>query len=46
MPLEGEYAPSPLDWSREQADKIAESGGTEGTDMKGMPVILLTSLPC
>jgi hypothetical protein len=44
MPLEGEYAPSPWDWSREQADKIAESGGTEGTDMKGMPVILLTTV--
>ena len=28
MPLEGEYAPSPWDWSREQADKIAESGLT------------------
>jgi len=25
MPLEGEYAPSPWDWSREQADKYAES---------------------
>jgi deazaflavin-dependent oxidoreductase (nitroreductase family) len=44
MPLEGEYAPSPWDWSREQADKIAESGGTQGTDMKGMPVILLTTV--
>src|SRR6201996_1805137 len=44
MPLEGEYAPSPWDWSREQADKIAESGGTEGTDMKGRPVILLTTV--
>jgi F420H(2)-dependent quinone reductase len=44
MPLEGEYAPSPWDWSREQADKIAESGGTDGTDMKGMPVILLTTV--
>jgi deazaflavin-dependent oxidoreductase (nitroreductase family) len=44
MPLEGEYAPSPWDWSREQAEKIAESGGTEGTEMKGMPVILLTTV--
>ena len=44
MPLTGEYEPSPWDWSREQADKIAESGGTEGTDMKGMPVILLTTV--
>jgi deazaflavin-dependent oxidoreductase (nitroreductase family) len=44
MPLEGEYAPSPWDWSRKQADKIAESGGTDGTELKGMPVILLTTV--
>jgi deazaflavin-dependent oxidoreductase (nitroreductase family) len=44
MPLEGEYAPSPWDWSREQADKIAASGGTEGTELKGMKVILLTTV--
>jgi F420H(2)-dependent quinone reductase len=44
MPLEGEYAPSPWDWSREQADKYAESGGTEAGDMKGMPIILLTTV--
>jgi F420H(2)-dependent quinone reductase len=44
MPLEGEYAPSPWAWSREQADTIAESGGTEGTHMNGMPVILLTTV--
>src|SRR6202048_3775588 len=44
MPLEGEYAPSPLDWSREQAEKFSESGGTEAGDMKGMPIILLTTV--
>jgi F420H(2)-dependent quinone reductase len=44
MPLEGEYAPSPWDWSREQADKYAESGGTDAADMKGMPIILLTTV--
>src|SRR6201984_1494130 len=44
MPLEREYAPSPLDWSREQADKYAESGGTEAADMKGKPIILLTTV--
>jgi F420H(2)-dependent quinone reductase len=44
MPLEGEYAPSPWDWSREQADKYAESGGAEAGDMKGMPIILLTTV--
>jgi F420H(2)-dependent quinone reductase len=44
MPLSGEYAPSPVDWSREQADKYIESGGTDGTDLNGMPVILLTTV--
>lgn len=44
MPLKGEYEPSPWDWSREQAEKIAESGGTEGTELKGMKVILLTTI--
>lgn len=44
MPLNGEYAPSPWDWSRENAEKIMASGGTEGTEMKGMPVVLLTTL--
>jgi F420H(2)-dependent quinone reductase len=32
------------DWSREQADKDAESGGTEAADMKGMAIILLTTV--
>ena len=44
MPLSGEYAPSPSDWSREQADKYMESGGTDGTELNGMPVILLTTV--
>lgn len=44
MPLEGEYLPSPLDWSREQADTYAESGGAEAADMKGKPIILLTTV--
>jgi len=44
MPLTGEYAPSPWDWSREQADKYMESGGTDGTELQGKPVILLTTV--
>ena len=44
MPLNGEYAPSTLDWAREQAEKIEASGGTEGTGMHGMSVIVLTSV--
>ena len=44
MPLSGEYAPSPWDWSREHADKYAETGGAEGADINGARVILLTTL--
>lgn len=44
MPLSGEYAPSPWDWSREQAEKYEASGGTEATDMKGKPIIVLTTV--
>jgi F420H(2)-dependent quinone reductase len=44
MPLTGEYEPSPVDWSREQADKYIESGGTDGTVLQGKPVILLTTV--
>ena len=44
MPLSGEYAPSPWDWSREQAEKYEQSGGSESADMKGKPIILLTTI--
>jgi len=44
MPLSGEYEPSPWDWVRDHADKIMESGSTAGTDMKGKPLILLTTV--
>ena len=44
MPLSGEYEPSPWDWVRDHTDKIMESGSTAGTDMKGKPLILLTTV--
>ena len=44
MPLTGEYEPSTSDWARENAEKYMESGGTEGTEMEGKPVILLTTV--
>ncbi|HEX7353557.1 MAG TPA: nitroreductase family deazaflavin-dependent oxidoreductase [Mycobacteriales bacterium] len=43
MPLVGEYEPSPSDWVREQVEKIESSGGTEGTVLRGMPVVVVTS---
>ncbi|ASY36721.1 MULTISPECIES: nitroreductase family deazaflavin-dependent oxidoreductase [Streptomyces] len=44
MPLSGEYEPSPEKWVREQVAEYEGSGGTRGTEMRGMPVILLTTL--
>ena len=44
MPLTGEYEPSTSGWARENAEKYMESGGTEGTELQGKPVILLTTI--
>jgi F420H(2)-dependent quinone reductase len=43
MPLTGEYEPSTSDWAREQAELLENSGGTKGTSLNGMPVVLLTT---
>ncbi len=43
MPIEGEYEPSAADWVREQVEEYEGSGGTKGTTLRGMPVIILTS---
>lgn len=44
MPLTGDYEPSTLDWARENAELYMSSGGTEGTELKGKPVVLLTTV--
>ncbi|MGV9852045.1 nitroreductase family deazaflavin-dependent oxidoreductase [Streptomyces sp. NPDC003442] len=44
MPLQGEYEPSPEKFVRDQVELIENSGGTEGTTMRGMPVVVLTTL--
>ena len=44
MPLQGEYEPSASDWVREQVDKYERSGGTEGTELRGVPVVVITSV--
>lgn len=44
MPLKGEYEPSPTEWVRAQVEAYESSGGTEGTTMRGMPVVVLTSV--
>jgi deazaflavin-dependent oxidoreductase (nitroreductase family) len=44
MPLVGEYVPSSSQRARDQVELYESSGGTDGTTMRGMPVIVLTTL--
>jgi deazaflavin-dependent oxidoreductase (nitroreductase family) len=44
MPLSGEYAPSTSDWARKQAEQYEQSGGTIAGELRGLPVIVLTSV--
>lgn len=44
MPLTGEYAPSTDAWAREQAERFEASGGAEANTMRGVPIIVLTSV--
>jgi F420H(2)-dependent quinone reductase len=43
MPLDGEYEPSPAEWVRTQVEEYESSGGTSGTTLRDMPVIILTT---
>ncbi|MGA5065482.1 nitroreductase family deazaflavin-dependent oxidoreductase [Streptomyces exfoliatus] len=44
MPLEGEYEPSPTAWVRKQVELYESSGGTKGTTLRGLPVVLVTNV--
>ena len=44
MPLTGGYEPSTSRWSREQVERYEATEGTEGGDLRGRPVIVLTSV--
>lgn len=44
MPLDGEYAPSSAKWVRDQVEEIESSGGTRGTMLRDVPVIIVTSM--
>jgi deazaflavin-dependent oxidoreductase (nitroreductase family) len=44
MPLTGEYEPSTSDWAREQTELFEQSRGTEGNTLRGMPIIVMTSV--
>ena len=44
MALSGEYEPSPEQWVRDQVDTYESSGGTKGTTLRGVPVVVVTSV--
>ncbi|MCK9795119.1 nitroreductase family deazaflavin-dependent oxidoreductase [Isoptericola sp. 4D.3] len=44
MPITGEYAPSPSARAAHQVELYESSGGTKGTTMRGMPVVILTTV--
>ena len=44
MPLTGEYAPSASDWAREQAERFEATNGAEANELRGVPIIVLTSV--
>src|SRR5450756_3199804 len=44
MPLTGEYEPSTTAWARKQAELYEATNGREGGDLRGRPVIVLTSV--
>ena len=44
MPLQGEYEPSTAQWARDQVQEYESSGGTRGNTLRGVPVVVITSL--
>ncbi|HEY6570689.1 MAG TPA: nitroreductase family deazaflavin-dependent oxidoreductase [Candidatus Limnocylindrales bacterium] len=44
MPLSGDYAPGTARWARDQAERYEKSGGATAGDLRGRPIIVLTSV--
>ena len=44
MADEKEYAPSPEQWVRDQVELYESSGGKEGNTLRGLPIVLLTTI--
>lgn len=44
MPLTGEYKPSTAEWARSQAETYEATNGAEGGEMRGVPIIVLTTV--
>jgi len=44
MPIDGQYEPSTAKWARTQAERYEASGGTDSNELRGRPIVVLTSI--
>jgi F420H(2)-dependent quinone reductase len=44
MPLQGEYEPNSAEWVRNQVAEYEDSGGRRGTTLRGVPIVVITSV--
>jgi F420H(2)-dependent quinone reductase len=44
MPLTGEYEPSTSAWARDQAELFESSEGAKANTLRGMPIVVVTSV--
>lgn len=44
MPLTGEYKPSTSEWARKQAEAFEQSNGEKANTLRGVPIIVLTTV--
>jgi deazaflavin-dependent oxidoreductase (nitroreductase family) len=44
MPLTGEVAPSTAGWARRQVERYEATDGAEGNELRGRPIVVLTSI--
>jgi deazaflavin-dependent oxidoreductase (nitroreductase family) len=44
MPLQGVYEPSSAKWVRDQVEEYESSGGRDGATLRGVPVVVVTSI--
>jgi deazaflavin-dependent oxidoreductase (nitroreductase family) len=44
MPLEGEYEPGVSEWARKQAEAYEASDGATAAELRGVPIVVVTSV--
>jgi deazaflavin-dependent oxidoreductase (nitroreductase family) len=42
--MSADYLPSPSEWVRDQVEQYERSGGTEGTTLRDVPIVVMTTI--